>query len=152
MNRQMSLMGVGGKIAIILLIAVITTAGISYWCKHLFTITSHYQQLIPIAVVMAIVGFSLNLLAAISMIRAHRKGQLATGGFYALFLHPMYTFQLLITVPGLLLLFNSWLVLLSIIPAFMACKAFAKEEEQYLEDRFGDQYNEYKRRVLLRFL
>jgi len=69
MNRQMSLMGVGGKIAIILLVAVMLTAGISYWGKHRFTITGNYQQLVPIAVVMAFVGFSVNLIAAITSVR-----------------------------------------------------------------------------------
>jgi protein-S-isoprenylcysteine O-methyltransferase Ste14 len=91
-------------------------------------------------------------IAAAGMLRAYGKGQLQTGSFYAFFLNPMYTFQILVTVPGLLLLFNSWLGMLSVIPAFIAFKVFVKEEEKYLEEKFGDQYREYRKKVLFKFL
>ena len=86
------------------------------------------------------------------MLSAHKKDQLATHGLYALFFNPMYTFQLLLTLPGLLLMLNSWLALLTVIPAFIAFKVFAKEEEKYLEKKFGAQYTEYRKKVLFKFL
>jgi len=55
-------------------------------------------------------------------------------------------------VPGLLLLLNSWLALLTIIPAFIAFKGFTREEEKHLEEKFGTQYTEYRRKVLFKFL
>jgi protein-S-isoprenylcysteine O-methyltransferase Ste14 len=86
------------------------------------------------------------------MLSAYRKDQLATKGLYALFLNPMYTFQILLTVPGLLLLLNSWLTLLTVVPAFIAFKVFAKDEEKYLEKKFGSQYLDYREKVLFKFL
>jgi protein-S-isoprenylcysteine O-methyltransferase Ste14 len=152
MDKKMSLMGVAGKILIVLLISLGVTAGISYLSKPLFRITENYNQLVFIAVSMAIVGFALNLIAAFGMLSAHRKEQLATGGLYSLFLNPMYTFQILITVPGLLLLFNSWFVMITVVPVFIAFKVFVKEEERYLEEKFGKEYQEYKEKVLFKFL
>ncbi|HWQ59253.1 MAG TPA: methyltransferase, partial [Clostridia bacterium] len=67
-------------------------------------------------------------------------------------LNPMYAFQLLLTVPGLLLLLNSWLDLLAMIPAFIAFKAYAREEERYLAEKFGKEYERYREKVLLKFL
>jgi protein-S-isoprenylcysteine O-methyltransferase Ste14 len=152
MDKKMSLMGVAGKIVVVLLISVAVTAGIGFLLRPLFKITDNYGRLAVIAVVTAIVGFTFNLIAAFGMLKAYGKGQLATKGLYSVFLNPMYTFQIFITLPGLLLFLNSWLVLVSIIPVFIAFKVFAKEEEKYLEGKFGDQYRNYKKTVIFKFL
>lgn len=148
----MSVMGVGGKIVVVLIISVIVTVSISLLSGPVFRITQDYRRLVTIAAALAIIGSALNLAAARGMLSAHRKGQLATGGFYAIFRHPMYTFQILITVPGFLLFFNSWCVMMAVIPTFIAFKVLAKEEERYLEEQFGDQYEEYRKNVLFKFL
>ncbi len=152
MVKNMSVMGVGGKIALVLLLALAVTAGASYWVSPLFRLTENYYQLLIAGLAMMALGFTLNLIAAFGMLSAYRKGSLATDGLYSIFLHPMYALQILITVPGLLLLFNSWLVLMSIIPAFIAYKIFAREEERYLEANFDDQYKSYRNKVLIKFL
>ena len=152
MTKKMSLMGVAGKILLVLLISLAITEGISLLFAPAFKITTDYHNLAIAAVVIAAVGFTFNLIAAFDMLSAHRKGQLATHRLYALFLNPMYTFQLLVTVPGLLLLLNSWLVLLTVIPTFIAFKVFSKEEERFLEDKFGIHYTEYRKKVLFKFL
>lgn len=152
MEKKMSVMGVAGKIAAVLILSVAITAGIHYLSGSVFTITENDHTLVIVAVAMAVAGFTLNLISAFGMLSANRKGQLATGGFYSVFFHPMYTFQLLITVPGLLLFFNSWLVLVAVIPAFIAFKVFAKEEERYLEEKFGPLYKDYREKVRIKFL
>jgi protein-S-isoprenylcysteine O-methyltransferase Ste14 len=152
MGKKMSIMGEGGKILIVLIISLVITESISYVLNPLFKITDNYQSLIYVAVVMIVVGFSLNLLAAFTMLRAYRKNQLATTGLYAVFIHPMYVFQILLTVPGLLLFFNSWLVLVAILPLFIAYKVFAKEEENYLKEKFAQEYTDYRQTVRIKFL
>jgi protein-S-isoprenylcysteine O-methyltransferase Ste14 len=152
MVKKMSLMGVAGKIMIVLLVSLAVTEGVSLRLAPAFRLAGDYRGLVIAAVVMASVGFAFNLIAAFSMLSAHRKGRLATSGLYALFLNPMYAFQLLLTVPGLLLLLNSWLALLAVVPAFLAFKVFAKEEETYLEGKFGALYLEYRNKVLFKFL
>ena len=152
MDKKMSLMGVAGKIVLVLFISLMITEGISFFFKPAFKITGNYEKLAVLAAVMAISGFTLNLIAAFGMLSAYRKGQLATKGLYSVFLNPMYTFQILVTVPGLLLLFNSWLVTAAVIPVFIAFKVFVGEEERYLEMKFGDRYREYRKKVLFKFL
>ena len=152
MEKKMTLMGVGDKILLVLLASLAVTEGVSLLCAPQFQIAGDPGSLWRAAIVLVAVGFSLNLIATIGMLAAHKKGQLATKGLYALCRNPMYAFQLLLTVPGLLLLFNSWLTLLTVAPAFLAFKVFVKEEEQYLERKFGAQYAAYKEKVLLKFL
>jgi protein-S-isoprenylcysteine O-methyltransferase Ste14 len=99
---------------------------------------------------MAAVGFALNLGAAVPMLKATREDRLATRGFYHLFRDPMYVLQIFITLPGLFLLFNSWLVLSSVLAAYVAYRVCVKEEHRYLANRFGDEYSAYLKQVLLK--
>jgi len=152
MKTKLSLMGVAGKIMAVLVVSLAVTEGINFLAAPAFRITDDEATLAVVAAAMAVAGFALNLAAAFGMLAARRKGELATNGLYAIFLNPMYTVQLLLTVPGLLLLLNSWLALSSVIPAFMAFKLFAREEEQHLKEQFGKQYLDYKDTVLFKFL
>jgi protein-S-isoprenylcysteine O-methyltransferase Ste14 len=150
--RKMSVMGVGGKIAIPTLLYLAGAEGVTLLFRPLFdiTATSNYGSLLLVGSVMIAVGFSLNLVAAFSMLMAYREDRLATGGLYRLFRDPMYVLQIFITLPGLFLLFNSWLVLAGVIPAYLAYRVFVREEHRYLEERFGEGYKEYLNGVLLR--
>ena len=152
MEKKMSLMGVAGKIMLVLLVSLAVTEGLSLYFSPAFRITQDYGSLAVAAAAIAAVGFALNLVAALGMLKAHKEGLHATGGLYALFLNPMYAFQLLLTVPGLLLLFNSWLSLCAVVPAFIAFKVFVKEEEKYLAEKFGAQYISYREKVLFKCL
>ena len=75
MEKKMSLMGVAGKIAVVLIISLAITECISFVFRPAFRITENYNKLVIIAVVMMIVGFALNLVAAFGMMSANRKGQ-----------------------------------------------------------------------------
>ena len=153
MDKKMSVMGAGHKIAAVVVLYLALAEGISLLASPVFRITEQaYSTLLVTGIILAVTGFSLNLAAAAQMLKAHKAGCLATGGFYGIFLNPMYTLQVFITLPGLMLLFNSWLVMAAVIAAYVACRIFVREEEQYLESRFGDQYREYRRNVPVKFL
>jgi protein-S-isoprenylcysteine O-methyltransferase Ste14 len=152
MKKKMSVMGVGFQIAVVLVVFTAVTAAVSWLAAPLFRITETYRTLVRITVAAFVVGFSLNLTAAFGMLRAHRRGELATGGLYAVFRHPMYVCMVLITVPGLLLLFNSWLVLTTVIPVYAAYRILARKEEKYLSEVFGGRYRAYLDTVRVKFI
>lgn len=150
MNKKMSLMGVGAKIAIPTLVYLAVAVAVSWFARPFFVITSNHALLVAIGLLLAVIGFALNLVAAFSMMRAHKENRLATNGFYALFRDPMYVLQIFVTLPGLFLLFNSWLALIGVIPAYIAYKVFVREEHKYLETLFGEEYREYVKKVSIR--
>jgi len=150
MEKKMSVMGVGGKIAIPTALYMAVAGAVSWFFRPLFRITGDSRALRIPGILMAAAGFALNLAAAGAMLKAHKEDRLATGGLYRLFRDPMYVLQIFITLPGLFLLFNSWLVLTGVIPAYIGYRVFVREEHRYLEGRFGDAYREYLKTVLLK--
>jgi protein-S-isoprenylcysteine O-methyltransferase Ste14 len=143
-------MGVGAKIAVPTLLYTAVAGLVSRRFRPSFRITGNSRSLLAPGIALAATGFSLNLIAAVSMLKADREQRLATGGLYHLFRDPMYALQIFITLPGLFLLSNSWLVLAGVTPAYMAYRVFVREEHRFLEDRFGKEYREYLTKVLLK--
>jgi protein-S-isoprenylcysteine O-methyltransferase Ste14 len=146
MEKKMTVMGVAAKIAVPAVIYAAVTEAVSLLARPVFSITDNYTALLVTGLALVVVGFGLNLLAALEMLKATREKRLAKG-LYNVFRDPMYVLQIFLTFPGLLLLLNSWLVLTTVIPAYILYKAFVREEHDYLEAKFGDEYREYLKKV-----
>lgn len=68
-------------------------------------------------------------------------------GFYAYSRNPIYIALCLVSI-GLGILFNSFWILISFIPSIVIVYYIAiKKEEVYLEKKFGEEYNLYKKKV-----
>jgi protein-S-isoprenylcysteine O-methyltransferase Ste14 len=138
MKKRMSVMGIGHKAGSLVGGCLVLTATLSYVFSPLFRITgSSYGVLLTVGIILAASGFSLNLAAAFQMLRAYKKDRLATKGLYHVFLHPMYFFMLFVTLPGITLLFNSWLVLTAVPVGIAAVKYFVKEENSQRREHDG---------------
>lgn len=151
MEKRMSVMGIGPKAGAIVGGYLALTVILHYVLSPLFRITEQYGVLLIVGIALAVVGFSLNLIASFEMLKAHKKDALATKGLYGVFLHPMYFFQVFVTIPGITLLFNSWLVLSTVLVGIIVVKLFAQEENRYLETRYGNAYRAYARNVPVKF-
>ena len=151
MSGKMSVMGVGLKAGAVVGAALVLTVALSFVFSPVFQITSEYTGLLIAGIVLAVVGFALNLVAAFQMLAAHKQNQLATGWAYRVFLNPMYFFQMFLTLPGVALLFNSWLVLAAVPLGAVAVHFLAKEEQRHLEAAYGEAYRAYRSRVPIRF-
>ena len=150
MEKQMSVLGIGHKAGAAVGAYLAVTIALSYLFP-VFRMTESYAVLLRVGVALIIVGFSLNLVAAAQMMAAHKRDELVTTGMYHIFLHPMYFFMLFITLPGVALLFNSYLVL-TVVPASIAVvRLLVRKENEYLERRYGGAYREYRKTVLIPF-
>lgn len=153
MKKKMSVMGVGGKIAIVLILYLAAAIALDIRFAPLFRITTtDYPATLTAGIILAVIGFALNVAASIPMMKAHKAGKLAKNGLYRLFLNPMYVFQIFLTLPGLFLILNSWLAMGAVIPAYVAYRIFVREEYRYLRENFGAEYDAYKKTVLIPFL
>lgn len=97
-------------------------------------------------------GIPIWLTAVVQVLLFVPRNELITGGPFALVVHPIYTSVALLVLPGVGLLFDSWLGIALGVVLYAASRRFARSEERDLEQRFGQQYRVYRDRVRLPWL
>ncbi|HZW38336.1 MAG TPA: isoprenylcysteine carboxylmethyltransferase family protein [Ignavibacteriaceae bacterium] len=149
----MKITGVAPKIAIPTFIYMIVMIIIDNQTKPQFTITiNHYNILMIIAIILILIGVAMVFSVAKILLKEFPEGRLMSDGLFKIFRNPMYASYMLFVIPGICLLFNSWLVLTTVIINFIFFKIFIKEEHKYLEGKFGDEYKTYLEKVKIKFL
>lgn len=105
-----------------------------------------------VAVGLLVPGVALWLGSVVQILVNVPRGRLITTGPYALVLHPLYTSVALLVLPGLGMLFDSWLGLPLGAILYGSSRLFSGQEERELAARFPQAWPEYRRRVLLPWL
>jgi protein-S-isoprenylcysteine O-methyltransferase Ste14 len=146
-KKHMTLIGVGLKFALISIFftAIIITVHF-LWLSHLsIPIPRIITQVLGILLLTT--GALIYLISGLTIHKYFREGNLATKGTYAFFRHPLYGSWIVFIVPGIVLLINSLIGFA--IPIFMygVFKILIGEEDEYLEEKFGDEFLEYKKKV-----
>lgn len=153
MNDKMKITGVAPIIAAPTFVYLILTAIIDYLVKPLFTISKSNSEVIIITgVALILPGVIMVAICGRRLLKSFNKNILMTGGLYKIFRDPMYVAYLLFVIPGICLLFNSWLVLTTVIINYILYSIFIKREHKYLEEKFGVEYKDYLDKVIIKFL
>lgn len=148
MKKKMTILGIGGKLGYRTLLYLAATIVLHYLAYPIFTI-----QILPlfllraIGVVLILAGIPVWIISGIKISREFFKEQLLTTGIYAYFRHPLYAAFINFILPGIALLFPSWIVMTTPVFMYVSFRLMIKEEENFLERKFGQVYHDYKRRV-----
>jgi protein-S-isoprenylcysteine O-methyltransferase Ste14 len=94
-----------------------------------------------------VLGVALYLWALACVHPAFTAGELCTRGAYGVCRHPVYGSWALLITPGLALLVNSWLLMAAVAPMYVLLRLYVVREERWLEERFGEAFCAYRRRV-----
>lgn len=153
MNSKMNILGSAAFIAGPTLVYLIVTAVLSVMLKPLFIITEmHYESLIILGILLIIIGILMVISCGRKLLKSFNKGLLMTDGLYRVFRNPMYAAYLLFIIPGIALLFNSWLMLTTVLLNYILFTIFIKSEYRYLHEKFGNEYEDYLKNVFIKFL
>ena len=102
---------------------------------------------VTVGVALLAIGLPFCAMAVVTLARHFEAGKLFTRGPYAWCRHPIYGSWVVFNVPGVVLLADSWVGLLVPIPMYVALRLLVRDEEQWLERTFGDEYRAYRSRV-----
>lgn len=153
MKNEITGFGSGMKIAALGFPYFAFTIVLSRIHSHIFSITFISEDILFIVgVILLIIGESANALSTAKMIKAFSNNKLAKEGPYSVCANPMYASQIFLSAPGVALMMGSWLVLTTTIAGFILVRFFIKGEEEYLREQFGEEYEEYKKGVLIKFI
>jgi protein-S-isoprenylcysteine O-methyltransferase Ste14 len=153
MNKEMKITGAAPQIASLTFLYLFITVLIDFMAKDAFKISyNHYTALSIIAVIMIIIGAVIVAVSARKLRSSFQKGILMRDGLYRIVRNPMYAAYIFFIIPGICLLFNSWLVLTTIAANVVLTVLLVKKEYKYLEQKFGEEYKDYLKTVLIKFI
>lgn len=140
--------GVGPKILAPAIIYAIIAGIASKNLPDIFLVRSiPYTFFLVVGVILLIIGISMWLIAAWTVVRAFSRGELVTSGVYGLARHPLYSAWIVFIFPAIALLCRSWLMLFTSLVAYAIFKLLISREDKFLVEKFGKAYLDYRSRV-----
>lgn len=153
MQNKMKITGVAPMIAIPTFLYLALAILITYLFDDKFKIAALSNTgLIVTGSLMILVGVLIVASCGRKLLKNFEKGILMTDGLYKIFRNPMYAAYLILIIPGISLVFNSWLALTTIIFNYILFSILIGQEYKYLHEKFGKEYEDYLLKVLIKFL
>ncbi len=118
---------------------------INHFFKPIFEIKCIPKKiLIVAAIILLCIGIPLYMATLKVLKAAYKKQKLITSGIFSICRNPLFAVVIFLLLPGIILPFNSWLLLT--IPCFMyfMFKLLINREESLMEREFGEEYVNYK--------
>jgi protein-S-isoprenylcysteine O-methyltransferase Ste14 len=152
MKLKMTEMGVAPLIAVpsFLYLGAAVLLSVALFPLFAFTAVPGLAMRVSGSVLIAF-GLAVLLWSGLRVLKAFREQRLLTDGFFAVFPNPMYAAFVLAIVPGLALVLDSWLVLTGMAVVYVLFRLLVPAEDRWLKEKFGARYDEYRRRVLVKF-
>ena len=150
MKEKMSILGIGAKLTMmtflysILIIVFSNSIGLNPRINFV-----PYNFLLIFGVILLIVGIPFLFISIITLNKAYKADLLRTYGVYSICRHPLYSSWIIFIIPGIGLLLNSWILLTVPIIMYIVFRILIKQEELYLQNKFGEKYIVYKNKVSL---
>ena len=152
MSDRISVWGIGFKFTALSLGYSFVIILIHYFTYPLFYIKFlPYNLFLISGVILIVLGMPLFIISGFSVHKAYAEDVLRTKGVYSICRHPLYGSFIFFIVPGVCLLFKSWIGFSVPFVMYVFLKVLIKEEEDYLSGRFGSEYEKYKREVSFAF-
>lgn len=148
MEKRLSRFGVGPKINISATgYAVLAGAATYVWPDACLLRSVPYRVFLIPGVLLLALGIPMWLFAVVSVMRAYNRDQLVTSGAFAVCRHPVYAAWIVLILPALTLLTRSWPLMITPLVAYAVFKLLIGVEDDYLRQRFGPAYLEYRAKV-----
>jgi len=107
---------------------------------------------IIIGSVFLVLGIPFWLISVVQMLKYVPQNKLITKGPFLLVQHPIYTSVALLVIPGLTLVFDTWVGFLIGAILYIISRIFRGHEERKLEELFTEEYEKYRSKVIIRWL
>ena len=145
--------GAGPKIMAPLIVTFAVTAWISYAYQPAFNYPIEiYEITVALGALLLVIGVPFWLLSVALFLPAWFSGRLETRGPFAVMMNPIYGSWVVLIIPGISLVVSWWPILLTSVVTYAAHRMFIHEEDEFLRQKFDGQYEEYRKKVLIKVL
>lgn len=142
---KLNFMGSGPKIGLVALPWLAVTITLSLIYKNYFVYSETAGSYLFISgLALLFVGMVMYFSTVPLLLRGLKETKLITGGAYYLCCNPLYASLLLLIIPGISLMMNSWIIITTSIAGYIAFKIAIKSEYREMEKFFGNDYKKYR--------
>jgi protein-S-isoprenylcysteine O-methyltransferase Ste14 len=146
--EKLNFFGVGPKIGRIVLPWLLISIFLSIMFPSAFEYINGGNRILTVAgIVVLLLGFVMYFATVPLLLRGLKETRLVTKGAFRLCCNPLYAAIILLILPGISLLMNTWLMLSVSLLGYIVFKLKIKAEYDEMEKFFGEEYLEYRRRT-----
>jgi len=148
MVKKLNFFGVGPKIGRIALPYFASAIALTIIFPDVCTFGEPIRKpLLIVGIILLASGLILYAWTVRLLLKGLKETRLVTSGTYRYCQNPLYAFIILMIIPGIGLIMNSWLILTTIIIGYVVFKKFIKLEYKEMTEVFGEEYLKYKART-----
>ena len=148
MKHTLSIRGIQNELVIPSVLYVILATILTIYSPETFVIRFIPRfNLLLLGCILLLIGIPFLIRAAYEVVTQFEEGKLITGGLFQYVRNPIYSAWILFIIPGFALLTYSWIFLGTPLVTYFAFKVSIKKEEEYLAERFGQEYLMYKEKT-----
>jgi protein-S-isoprenylcysteine O-methyltransferase Ste14 len=146
--KKLSALGIGPKIGRVAIPYLLITVFLSIYFKETFIISPAAGRTLFIAgVVLMAIGLIFYAVTVRLLLQGLKQTKLITSWTYYLCQHPLYASMILMLVPSIALLLNSWLVFTASPVTYLLYRHYISSEYTEMESFFGQAYLDYKKKT-----
>ncbi|MFX0018691.1 MAG: methyltransferase family protein [Promethearchaeota archaeon] len=146
-NDEISIYGVGPKMTLTLVPFIVLLGILNFIFSSVSQLPIYQIWMIPLGIVLIIIGVFIFIKSEILLRKAYNASELLVTGFYGHMRHPMYGSVILLIIPGIVIIINSWILYFLPFVFYIIFRIFIIQEENYCLKKFGEKYIHYKKNV-----
>lgn len=143
------LIGSGRKIGIFFFPFLLIGLSLNYFYPDFFAIGGPPLGLFWLSIFFLFVGIVNWVWTVVLLLTKVPQKKLITTGPYVIVKHPLYVGMALLVLPWLSILMNSWLGIILGLVMYVGSRLYSPEEEEILFAAFGNEWLDYREKVLL---
>lgn len=142
--NKLNFLGAGPRIGLVALPWLAGSIFLSIKFPDTFAFVSEESRILNIAgLILVITGIVMYFATVPFLLKGIKEGRLVRSGAFRVCRNPLYASIILFMIPGISLMMNSWLVMITSIIAYIAFKILIRSEYAEMEKFFGDDYRRY---------
>ena len=146
------LAGSGDRIRLVVLPVLVVGVVLNVMVPEVFAVGGPPGWLAVLSAVVLVPGIVAWLWSVALILRHVPRGELITGGPFAVVTHPLYTAVALLVLPWAGFLLDTWLGVVLGLVLYAASRRFAPAEERVLATVFPGEWERYRDGVLIPWL
>ena len=146
--KKLNFFGIGPKIGVIALPWLAATIVLTLVFPAIFSFGSGVKPyLLMVGIIMLVAGLVLYGVTVRSLLAGLKETRLVTTGLYRVCQNPLYAVLMLIVIPAIALMMNSWIILTVPVAGYIVFKKHISQEYKEMEEFFGEDYRKYRERT-----